>query len=166
MTTRGSNFSCCVLLAACAFSASQLAAADKLSDVLRKAKWDGVIGTWVDPETKGKLRKTTYEWKIKDRVIAISSQQDSAEHFSLMGVNGKTGQVFHMSASGDGTSSLGKWEFKDDGDAVLQLLYTTGDGQEGGLSVRHRLEDADSMTMTLELPQPIRWKMIRVKEKK
>jgi hypothetical protein len=147
------------------FSGSQITAADKLSDVLRESKWDGIIGTWVDPETKGERHKSTYGWKIKDRVIEIVSRQGAVEHVSLMGVNGKTGDVFHMGASSDGTSALGKWDLDGDGDAVLQMVFTSGDGQEGALTVRHHLEDADTIIVTVELPQPIRWKLIRVKPK-
>lgn len=82
---------------------------------------------------------------------------------ALMGVNGKTGEVFHMGADSDGTSSLGKWEVDESGDAVLGILYTTADGQEGALNIRFHKEEMDAVTMTIELPQPIRVKLIRAK---
>ena len=28
--------------------------AKNLGDALKDSKWDGIIGTWVDPETKGR----------------------------------------------------------------------------------------------------------------
>jgi hypothetical protein len=48
------------LVATFLISASQIVAAEKLSDILRESKWDGIIGTWVDPATKGATVKTTY----------------------------------------------------------------------------------------------------------
>ena len=58
-----------------------------------------------------------------------------------------------MSADSDGSSSFGKWVVDDkNGDAVLGIGYTSGDGLEGGLSIRHHLEDKDTMIVTIELP--------------
>ena len=136
-------------------------AAEKLSDVLREAKWDGIVGTWVDADTKGEAYKVTYAWKIEDRVIEISTKYGGKETVALMGVNGKTGDVYHMGADSDGTSSLGKWELEDNGDAVLGIVYTSGDGQEGALSIRHHQEDKDTVVVTIELPEPIKFKLIR-----
>lgn len=136
-------------------------AADKLIDVLREAKWDGIIGTWVDPETKGRRTQTTYEWKIQDRVIEITNKQGNKQQVSLMGVNAKTGEVFHMGADSDGGSSIGKWEIGKDGDAVLGVAFTAGDGKVGAFKMRHRLEDKDSMSVTLELGRPITFKLVR-----
>lgn len=136
-------------------------AADKLIDVLREAKWDGIIGTWVDPETKGRRHQTTYEWKIQDRVIEITTKQGNKQQVALMGVNGKTGDVFHMGADSDGGSTIGKWEIGKDGDAVLGVAFTAGDGNVGAFKIRHHLENKDSMAVTLELARPITFKMVR-----
>jgi hypothetical protein len=155
---------CCVTLASfVALAAPAASAADKLSDILRKSKWNGIIGTWVDAETKGAAAKTTYAWKIKDRVIEITTKAANKETVALMGVNAKTGEVFHMGADNDGGASLGKWDTKDNGDVVLGFAFTGGDGLDGTLSIRHHLEDKDTMIVTVELPEPIKVKMIRVK---
>ncbi|MFP6667230.1 MAG: hypothetical protein VB876_07955, partial [Pirellulales bacterium] len=136
------------------------------SDILRKSKWDGIIGTWVDPATKN---TTTFAWKIKDRVIEMTGKDQAKETVALMGVNAKTGEVFHMSADSEGTSALGQWQFENE-DAVLRVLFTSGDGQEGALSIRYHREDADTLTASVEFPgiaEPIaRLKMIRSKSKK
>ena len=68
-----------------------------------------------------------------------------------------------MGADSGGTSSLGKWEVEESGDAVLGILYTTADGQEGAMSIRFHKEGKDAVSMTIELPQPIRVKLIRAK---
>jgi hypothetical protein len=155
---------CCVALASLVgLAAPEASAAEKLSDILRRSKWDGIIGAWVDADTKGVAAKTTYAWKIKDRVIEITTKGANKETVALMGVNGKTGEVFLMGADSDGAASLGKWDTKDNGDAVLGTAFTSGDGQEGTLSIRHHLEDKDTMIVTVELPLPIKFKMIRVK---
>lgn len=138
-------------------------AAEKLSDILRKSKWDGVIGTWVDTDTQGNRSKVTYAWKIRDRVIEITTKEESRESVALVGVNAKSGEIVHMGADSNGASFLGKWELKDNGDAVLGLAFTDGDGRPGALSIRHRLEGSDAMNVTLELPQPLSFRMNRLK---
>ncbi len=144
----------------CLLTANTMAA-EKLSDLLHQSKWEGIIGTWVDANSMGSAVKTTYAWKIEDRVIEVTTKQKDKEDVGLIGVNAKTDEVFFMGASSDGTSSLGKWEIDGNGDAVLGVLFTTGEGEQGGLSIRHHLEDKDTMTVTIELPDPIEFKMVR-----
>jgi hypothetical protein len=163
------------LIAACLiFAASQVSADEPLSDVipnatlsdvLRKAKWDGIIGTWVDAQSRGADVKATYDWKIKDRVIEITTIRGEHQGVALMGVNGKTGVVFHMGADSEGNSSLGKWIVQDNGDAILGLVYTSSSGQEIEVIIRHHLVDKDTMIVTIEAPEPMRVKMIRATPK-
>jgi hypothetical protein len=154
---------CVAILFLLAFPGASAIAAETLKDKLGESGWDGIIGTWVDADTQGNSAKVSYAWKIEDRVIEVTSKMGEKESVALMGVNGKTGEVFHMGADSDGTSSLGKWEVEDSGDAVLGVLYTTADGQEGGMSIRFQKEGKDAVTMTIELPQPIRVNLVRAK---
>ena len=93
---------------------------EQLNEILRQAKWEGIVGTWVDAETGGRNITTTYTWKFKDRVIEANTRMAGREDVSLIGVNSKTGEVFNMSASSDGSASLGSWNFESNGDAVRQ----------------------------------------------
>jgi len=163
MTKIKMQFSC-ALLVTILLSTSPLTAAEKLSDILRNLQWDGIIGTWVDAETNGQVAKVTYSWKIKDRVIEVTSKGNELETVALMGVNAKNGEVFHLGADSAGGSSLGKWELADNGDAVLELLFTGGDGEQGVMTIRHHREDKDTIIVTFELPDPIKFKMIRAKD--
>jgi len=129
-------------------SASQLTAAETLGQVLRDAKWEGILGTWVDPKTKDVMR---FSWKIKDRVIEQRDKVQNTEGVSLIGVNAKTGEVFEMGADSDGASGLATWTFKDN-EAEVGTFVTTGDGQEVLLSLKYRLIDADTMTVKMFLP--------------
>lgn len=128
--------------------ASQLTAAETLGQILRDAKWEGILGTWVDPETKD---VTTFAWKIKDKVIEVRAKEGNRESVSLVGVNAKTSEVFHMGANSDGASFLGQWKFQGD-EADLGILYTSGDGQEGALNIKYHRVDADTMTVKVFLP--------------
>ena len=89
----------------------------KMGEVLRESKLDRLVGTWVDEGTKGVAFKATFAWKIKDRVIEITTKEGSKESVALMGVNAKNGEVFHLGADSDGGSSLGKWTVNEDGSA-------------------------------------------------
>ena len=96
-------------------------ASEKLSDVLGRSQWGGIIGTWVDEDSKGASIKTDYAWKIKDRLIEITTKEGSKESVALMGVNAKNDEVFHIGADSDGGSSLGKWTVSEDGMRFLNL---------------------------------------------
>ncbi len=157
------NLLFCVSL--CIILPSITSANDNLRDLLRKSKWDGIIGTWVDQASNGGVLETTYAWKIKDRVIEVVTKEAEKESVALIGVNAKTHDVFQMGATSDGSSSQGNWKFKDDGTAVLGMVFTAGDGSEGALEIRPYLEDKDSMTVTIVLPQPIEIEMVRVGKK-
>ena len=108
----------------------------------------------------------TYAWKIKDRVIETRTKERHKESVALMCVNAKNGAVFHMSVDSLGSSAIGEWKVDDKGDAVPGMLYTGPDGRGGFLSVRYHFDDQNTITMTVELPQPIAIKIIREKPKK
>ena len=144
---RGRNWITVILAVTMICSASQLTAAETLGQILRDAKWEGILGTWVDPETKDVTR---FAWKFKDKVIEVRAQDGSKETVSLVGVNARTGEIFNMGASSDGTSFLGDWKFQGE-DAELGILYTSGDGQDGALSVKYHRVDADTMTVQVFL---------------
>lgn len=158
MTVLGS-----IVTTLCLLAASHAPAAEKLSDVLRESKWDDIVGTWVDADGKGDY-KVTYAWKLPDRVIETRTKYRGVQSVGLMGVNAKNGDVFHMGADSTGGSSLGRWEIADNGDAVLSIVFTDGDGQEGVLNIRHHREDKDTVLVTLELPQPVKIKLVRAKK--
>jgi hypothetical protein len=96
-------------------------------------------------------------------VVAITSKDGEKETAAIMGRHAKTGEVYNLAADNEGGSSIGKWELEE-GDAVLELRYVTGQGKEGGVKLRHHLEDDDTLIVTIELPQPIKIKMLRAKK--
>ena len=144
------------------FANSHSFAAEELSDILQRSNWNDIIGTWIDSGTKGEELKVTYSWKIENRVIEITTQDKEKESVGLMGVNAKNGEVFHMGADSTGGSSLGKWEVDHNGDAILGLLFTSGDGVPGALRIRHHRIDTDTIKVILELPEPIAFEIVRV----
>lgn len=143
---------------------SSASAQETLKEILEKNKWEKIIGTWVDEGTKGQAIETTYAWKIKDRVIEIVTKEGKNKEVALMGVNAKTGDVFHMGAKSDGSSSLGTWKFSKTGDATLGVAFTDGNGQQGGIEIRFEWLDDNSMTLTIGLPDPIDIEMVRKKK--
>ena len=153
---------CCATMAVVlAFASPSAVASDNLGNVLRETGWDRIIGTWVDAETRGAKSRTTYSWRFKNQVIETTSKEGRKNSVSLMGHNPNKGEVFHVSADDKGGSSIGRWTFEKD-EATLGLLFVTGTGDEGGLKIRMRLEDDDTMIVTIDLPDPIVFKRIRV----
>ena len=159
---------CCGIVAAMlTIGGIACAAAENLGDVLRESGWDRIIGTWVDAETKGARNKTTYAWRFKDRVIEIvswDSWNGEKESVSLIGYNPKTGDVFNLSADSQGASSLGRWTLGKEGEAILDLMFVSGEGQEGFLRIRQAFKDNDTLIVTIDLPEPIVFEMVRVKK--
>ncbi|MBM3272329.1 hypothetical protein FJY94_03605 [Candidatus Kaiserbacteria bacterium] len=135
-----------------------------LGEILRQSKWDRLIGTWVDADTKGAGLTSTYSWKIKDRVIESTSKENNNESVALMAINAESGEVFQTGSDRNGTSFTGKWQLPKDGDAVLDVAFTSGSGEKGSLKLRYHLVNDDSLMLTIELPQPISIKMIRINE--
>ena len=68
---------------------AQIHAAEKLSGVLGKPQCGGIIGTGVNEAKNGSSLKTTHAWKIKDRVIDITTKEWGKESVALRGVNAK-----------------------------------------------------------------------------
>ena len=137
--------------------------AETLGDVLKESKWDGIIGTWVDPKTKGQNRKVTYAWKVEDHAILATGATFGTNSVAIMGRNAKDGTVFHAGTDSKGTSVLGKWTFKDD-NAVLELGFVTGEGVEGVMQIRYAKKDENRLTVSLEglSPQPIVYSLVKV----
>ena len=138
--------------------------AETLGDALKESKWDRIIGTWVDPETKGQNAKSTYAWKVKDHAILVTSPFFGTNSVAIMGRNVKDGTVFHVGASSKGASSLGKWDFKD-GEAILGLGFVSGEGVEGVMQVRYTMKDENTVVVSVEglTPAPIVYTMVKVK---
>ena len=138
--------------------------AKNLGDTLRESKWDGIIGTWADPETKGRNNKVSYAWKVKDHAILVTGAAFGTNSVALLGRNAKDGTVFHVGADDKGTSVLGKWTFKED-NAVLELGFVTGEGVEGVMQIRYAKKDENTLAVSLEgiSPQPIVYTLVKLK---
>ena len=156
---------CVLVVAALMVGSAPAAAADNLGNVLSESGWDRIIGTWVDAETRGATNKITYAWRFKNQVVEATSQEGSKKSLAIMGYNAKKREVFHVSVDDRGGSSIGRWTFVD-GQAFLGLLFVTGTGDEGALQIRHRLEGDDTMIVTVDLPEPVVIKMIRVRTRR
>jgi hypothetical protein len=139
------------------------AVAENLGEMLRESGWDRILGTWVDEDTNGDTIKITYAWRFEDRVVEVTSKTGKLETVGLVGVNAKTGEVHHLGADNQGGGSLGKWRLED-GDAVLELGFVSGEGREGAMKIRLHLKDDDTLVLTVEAPEPITRTLIRAKE--
>ena len=141
-------------------SIGQLEAEEKnLGEMLSDSRWDRLIGTWVDENTKGTIATTTYAWKYKGHAIESTSKMGDLSASALIGRNADSGEVFHMGVDSKGGSSLGKWTFDAD-EAVLELGFTSAEGQLGGLKIKHLLKDDNTLIVTIYSVEPITLKMI------
>jgi len=90
-------------------------------------------------------------------VVAAGDNPSTA----LVAVNAADGTVFQAWGDARGATFTGTWIQADDGALVSRVSITGADGNRFDLSIRHRLSGADTMTITLELPEPIVVEMVR-----
>ncbi len=144
-----------------AIAVPNVASAENLADRLREAKWDHVIGTWVDEDSGGEAFQLAFAWKFEDQLIEVTSKYEDRESVALMGINGKSRNVFHMGADNQGGSVRGNWNVEENGDAVLKAEYTLADGKEGEMSIRFQRVDTDTTVMKIETTEPIEVRLVR-----
>ena len=135
-----------------------------LSEALERADWNRLVGNWVDEGSKGEGMKMSVTWKIKDRVLESESIDPGRTSVSLISLNAQNGDVFQVGADSTGSSHLGAWKFNKDGNAVLNLGYTDGNGTQGEITIRYKLVDDNTLDISLDLPQPIQVRLVRVRQ--
>ena len=135
-----------------------------LSEVLERAGWNRLVGKWVDKGSKGEGLKMSVTWKIKDRVLELESIDPGRTSVSLISLNAQNGDVFQVGADSTGSSHPGAWKFNKDGNAVLKLGYTDGSGTQREITIRYKLVDDNTLDISVELPQPIQVRLVRVKQ--
>lgn len=135
-----------------------------LAGVLKKAGWEGIVGTWVDKATRGAIAKTTYRWTLPNRLLEVRNEGGNNPSVALIGINPGNGDVYHVGGDTSGASFLGTWNIDDGGVGTLSLGISAADGNEFTLQIRHELLDADTMRVTIQLPQPIVIELVRATE--
>ncbi len=135
-----------------------------LSEALERTDWNRLVGKWVDEGSKGEGLKMSVAWKIKDRVLESESIDPGRTSISLISLNAQNRNVVQAGADSTGSSHLGAWKFHKDGNAVLNLGYTDGNGTQGEITIRYKLVDDNTLDISLELPQPIRVRLVRVRQ--
>lgn len=132
---------------------------------MEEVKWSGIIGTWVDSDSKREVVTLVYAWKFEDKLIELNSTMGDTKGISLMGFNPDTEEVFMMGGNSKGGGSLGKWTM-DGEDAVLELSYVRPDGETGTMSFKHHWVDKDTIEISAtsqENGQPFTLTMVRSK---
>ncbi len=118
-----------------------------LAEALDHVNWKGIVGTWVDSESKGERVKIVYAWKFEDKLIEVNSKMGDTESVSLMGFNPETEEVFMMGGNNKGGASLGKWTM-DGEDAVLEISYVDAEGEKGTMIFKHHRVDHDTIEIS------------------
>ena len=135
-----------------------------LAEALERAGWDALVGEWVDEATKGDSLKLSFKWKIDQRVLVSESVDPARTSFAMISVNAANGDVFQVGADSTGSSHLGTWQFNENGEAVVMLGYTDGEGKQGQITLRYQLTDDNTLTLGLSLPQAFQIRLKRVQE--
>jgi hypothetical protein len=118
-----------------------------LAEALDHVNWKGIVGTWVDSETKGERVKIVYAWKFENKLIEVNSKMGDTQSVSLMGFNPETEEVFMMGGNNKGGASLGKWTM-DGEDAVLEISYVDAEGEKGTMTFKHHRVDDDTIEIS------------------
>ncbi|MGC6464572.1 MAG: hypothetical protein ACON38_00840 [Akkermansiaceae bacterium] len=122
-----------------------------LGQALKEVDWEGMIGTWVDAETKGERFKTTYAWKFEGKLIEVTSKMGQTQNVSLMGMNSENEDVVMSGGNSKGGIHHGKWSM-DGKDAILEVEYVKENGESGAMKIRYHQVSEDEIKMTLTPP--------------
>ena len=118
-----------------------------LGEALDSVKWRGILGTWVDSETKSERVKIVYAWKFENKLIEVNSTMGETKGISLMGYNPDTEEVFMMGGNSKGGGNIGKWTMEGS-DAVLDLSYVRADGEKGKMNIKHHWVNDDTLEIS------------------
>lgn len=150
MKTTFSFFRRVVLASVAALTFTVSSHGDDLGDALKHVGWEGIIGTWVDSDTKGKVLTTSYAWKFENKLIEVNSSYGDTKSASLMAFDPDNEAVYVISGDNKGGGSMGKWSMEGD-DAVLQIQFRTGEGEKGTMKMVHHKVDKDTLKVTISL---------------
>ena len=73
--------------------------------------------------------------------MEITTKDPQKTSVALMSVNAKTGDIFQVGGDDRGATFLGGWKSEANGEVVVEMGYTGGDGASGSLRIRQRLQD-------------------------
>jgi hypothetical protein len=79
----------------------------------------------------------------------------------LIALHPESGEVQHTGGDRDGATFKGTWDDSPEGDALLKVSFVNAKLEQGTITVRYHFETDDALTLTVELPQPIKVKMVR-----
>ena len=136
-----------------------------LGEALQHAKWSGIIGTWVDSETKGERVKIDYAWKFENKLIEVNSTMGETKSSSLMGFNPESEEVFIVGGNNKGGGSAGNWSMEGE-DAVLDLSFVGAEGEKGSMKITHHRIDDDTIEVTVsseEREEDFKFTLVRSK---
>lgn len=142
--------------------ASPPSTAQTLGETLRDSGFEKFIGTWIDPETEGEEARITYGWKFKDRVLLVEYKVGEIVGVGLIGLNAKTGEVYHHASDDQGNVTVGTWS-KEDELAVLKATVVTGDGEEAPLLYRHQFKGENTMQVFMGAEAKVPFTLVRGK---
>ncbi|MEJ6559658.1 MAG: hypothetical protein QNL71_01215 [Akkermansiaceae bacterium] len=134
-------------IAVISFAFTSVVRGADLGEALQHAGWAGILGTWVDADTKGEIVKSTYAWKFEGKLIEVNASFGETKSVAFMSFDPENKTVYHVSGDDKGGGSIGKWSL-DGEDAVLDIQYRSGDGEKGTMKIRHHKVDDDTMQLT------------------
>lgn len=153
------------LFAAIAISTSKLHATEKLSDILDKNEFSGIVGTWFDKETLGKQIQMSFNWKLQDRVMEFTSIEGSKTTTGLICVSPADGNIFQIMSDSLGNTSMVQWRFKEKGVGVMNIKLIKSATKAESMKLAFKLTGQNTMTVKLEMKniEPLEVEMVRMK---
>lgn len=118
-----------------------------LGEALDHVNWRGILGTWVDSETKGERVRIAYTWKYENKLIEVNSSMGKTKSVSLMGFNPDSEEIFMMGGNNKGGGTIGKWSMEGE-DAILDLSYIRANGEKGKMKLKHHRVNENTIEVT------------------
>ncbi|MGA1235668.1 MAG: hypothetical protein ACO34E_02265 [Limisphaerales bacterium] len=135
-----------------------------LMGTLAEHSWADIEGTWISPQTERQRLTISFRWILRDHGLEFTIQDGEKTTTSLVTLNPSQHQIFQSGADSDGNSIQARWEFTEANEILMHRTYISASGSENSLRLSYSHPDPNTIRITLHLPEPVTFRVIRAQE--
>tara|TARA_Y100001968_G_scaffold321682_1_gene356492 strand:+ start:2034 stop:2534 length:501 start_codon:yes stop_codon:yes gene_type:complete len=118
-----------------------------LGDKIAEAEAGWIVGIW-EADLDGNKVSLSFNWAIKDHVLAFHFKGNNSESYSLIALNAETDEVEQTGYDNKGKKSKGSWGPKDDM-PMLTLTRKDDNGNDSTMGVAFRRIDQNNIELQI-----------------
>ena len=118
-----------------------------LADKIAEAEAEWIVGSW-EADLDGNKVSLSFNWAIKDHVLAFHFKGNNSESYSLIALNAETDEVEQTGYDNKGKKSKGSWGPKDDM-PMMTLTSKDDNGNDSTMGVTFRRIDQNNIELQI-----------------